>query len=380
MRVLHLYSGNLFGGIETILLSLAKSHSENLRHDFALCFHGKLDDELARAGASPRHLGAVRMSRPTSVLRARKVLSTLLTTGGYERVICHAPWTQGLFGGVVRRAGLPLVFWAHDAVSGRHWTEKLARRVTPDLVICNSRFTAGTLPALYPRVPSMVVYAPVDLPSVAGGADLRRKLRNELRTADDDVVLVSACRSERWKGHTLLVQALADLKDVPGWTWWQVGGAQRPAERRFLQTVKQSARRFGLLDRIRWLGERNDVAALMASADLYCQPNLAPEPFGIAFVEALAAGLPVVASASGGALEIVDETCGRLVPAGDRSALALALSGLIENRSLRARLSQAAPTRARHLCDPAEVDRRLFDVLSGMESFSGAHDRVALGA
>jgi glycosyltransferase involved in cell wall biosynthesis len=224
------------------------------------------------------------------------------------------------------------------------------------------------------------VYAPVDSRGAGVSHDVWRRLRADLATADDEVVVVSACRSERWKGHTLLVEALADLQDLPGWTWWQVGGAQRPAERRFLQNVKQHARRLGVFDRVRWLGERNDVAALMASADLYCQPNLAPEPFGLAFVEALAAGLPVVASASGGVLEIVDESCGRLVPPADRRALRVALRSLIEDRSLRARLSQAAPERARRLCDPSVVDRDLFDALSGMAAVSRTHARVAVGA
>ena len=60
-----------------------------------------------------------------------------------------------------------------------------------------------------------------------------------------------------------------------------------------------------------------DVPRLLAAADIHCQPNISPEPFGIAFIEALAAGLPVVTSAIGGAIEIVDDTCGRLVPASD---------------------------------------------------------------
>lgn len=380
MRVLHVYSGNLFGGIESILLALATSGSARIDHDFALCFHGRLERELTAAGRSVRHLGAVRMSRPTSVVRARKALAALLASERYDRVICHAPWTEGLFGGIVRRARAPLAFWAHDAMTGRHWTEKLAGRVAPDLVICNSRFTASTLPALYPGLPSSVVYAPVVTRGGAGAVQSRRSIRADLETADDAVVIMSACRSERWKGHLAIVDALADLMDMPNWIWWQAGGVQRPSEGRYLRRVKRAARHRGLFDRVRWLGERPDVPALLASADLYCQPNLAPEPFGMVFVEALAAALPVVTSASGGALEIVDDTCGRLVAPDDRAALASTLRTLIEDRALRARLSAAAPDRARRLCDPLAVDRRLFEVLSGMTRESGRNRPVAVGA
>lgn len=379
MRVLHLYSGNLFGGIESILLAMARSRSMQIDHEFALCFHGRLDRELRALGRPARTLAPIRLSRPATVVRARRVLAKLLRSERYDRVLCHAPWTQGLFGGVVRRAGMPLVFWAHDAMKGRHWTEKLARRVSPDLVICNSRFTASTLPTLYRDVPSAVVYAPVVNTAASSTAESRQAIRAELQTPDDAVVIVSACRSEPWKGHLLLVDALAELKNGPRWVWWQAGGAQRPSEEEYLRDVKYAARKRGVFDRVRWLGERQDVPALLASADLYCQPNLGPEPFGMVFVEALAAGLPVVTSASGGALEIVDESCGRLVEPNDGSALASTLRALIENRALRLQLAAAAPARARRLCEPSVFDRQLFDVLTGMTGTVAARTPVAVG-
>ena len=82
------------------------------------------------------------------------------------------------------------------------------------------------------------------------------------------------------------------------------------------------------------------------SADIHCQPNTGPEPFGIAFVEALYAGLPVVTTRLGGALEIVNETCGVLVPPGDAGALAAALRRLIADPAERSRLGRAGPARA----------------------------------
>ena len=366
MRVLHVYSGNLFGGIEAILVALARRRSARVEHEFALSFQGRLERDLARIGVRTHHLGAVRMSRPASVRAARAALVTLLRSSPYDRVICHAPWAQGIFGGVVKRAGVPLVFWAHDVMAGRHWTERLARRVVPDLAICNSRFTARSLGALYPGVCSAVVYAPVEPRRAPIEAGERRLTRTRLRTPDRAVVIIQACRSERWKGHALLVEALSDLRDVPGWIWWHVGGAQRPAEAAFLASVEQSARRLGIVDRVRWAGERDDVPQLLAAADVYCQPNLEPEPFGIVLVEALAAGLPVVTSSLGGAMEIVDDTCGVLVPPRDRFALASALRMLVEDEACRARLAGAGPSRARRLCDPDSAIGRLADVLQGM--------------
>jgi len=105
-------------------------------------------------------------------------------------------------------------------------------------------------------------------------------------------------------------------------------------------------------ERVRFLGRRRDVGDLLAAADVYCQPNASPEPFGIAIVEALYCGLPVIATAEGGPAEIVSPECGLLVPPDDRQALAEALTHLLTNAELRSRLSAGAPSRAGSLCDP----------------------------
>ena len=150
MKILHVYSGNLFGGIETVLVTLAKRRAvcPALEPSVALCFDGRLSRELAATGVALHKLPAPRASQPLAVRRARRALADLVARESFDGVICHAAWSQAFFGGVVRRAGLPLVFWAHDAVTGRHWTERLAKRVVPDLAICNSAYTAAALTSM----------------------------------------------------------------------------------------------------------------------------------------------------------------------------------------------------------------------------------------
>jgi glycosyltransferase involved in cell wall biosynthesis len=250
-------------------------------------------------------------------------------------------------------------------MKGRHWTERLARRVTPDLAICNSHFTRRTLDALYTGIPSEVLYAPVETPRPVDD-DVRAEVRASLDTPADSVVIAQACRSEEWKGHEQLLEALVALRAVPGWVWWQIGGAQRPHERAFLLRLRDRAAREGVEDRIRWLGERSDVARLLAAADVYCQPNLEPEPFGIAFIEALGAGLPVVTTRQGAAEEIVDSRCGALVPPRQPGALAASLGALVADPSLRRQRAAAARARAQRLCDPATQCQRLSTTLMRM--------------
>jgi glycosyltransferase involved in cell wall biosynthesis len=369
MRLLHVYSGNLYGGIEAILVSLARYRElcPGLVQEFALCFDGRLSGELEALGAPVHRIGEVRVSRPLTIQRARRVLAKLVGSAPYDRVICHAPWAYGIFGGVVRRAGVPLVLWVHDATSGRHWTERWAKRTKPDLAICNSHYTSGLLPALYDGVPVAVVYAPVDVSPPRLSAAERAAVRAEFRTPGDAVVIIQASRMQAWKGHRVVLEALDRLSGVSAWVWWIAGGSQRPEEAAYVDTLVASARRSGIGDRLRWLGERQDVRRLLAAADVHCQANVAPEPFGIAYVEALAAGLPVVASSAGGAIEIVDDSCGVLVPPGDAEALARALEPLIAVAGIRAKLAAGAPARARQLCDPASQMLRLADALTAMQ-------------
>jgi len=366
IRLLHVYSGNLYGGIETALVALARHRDlcPELTQEVALCFDGRLRRELDATGIRVHGLPAPRASVPHTVARARRALAALLANESFDRVVCHAAWSQAFFGGIIRRAPIPLVFWAHDAVTGRHWTERLARRVPPDFAICNSRFTADALTSIYPDVPSTVLAYAVDLQTPALTPGEVMDIRGSLHTKDDHVVIVQASRMEAWKGHAVLLEALAQLADRRQWVCWIVRGPQRAADSTYADSLRELARRLGIADRVRLVGASTDVPRLLAAADIYCQANIGAEPFGVVFIEALAAGLPVVASAIGGPTDIITDACGRLVPPGDATALSATLRTLVDDGSLRRLLGRAAPRRAQQLCDPPTQIRRLYEALA----------------
>jgi glycosyltransferase involved in cell wall biosynthesis len=361
--VLHLYAGNLYGGVERLLVSLASAGASAAgpRPRYALCFEGRLAAELRGAGAGPSQLPPVRMSHPWTVARARRGLAELLRGEPPRVVVCHGAWTHAAFAPAVRRAGLPLVHWMHDAARGTSWAERLARRTPPDAVLCTSAYAAATLPRLWPHVPSHVVYPPVPPPRPSPGDAART--RALLGASPGEVVVLQASRMEAWKGHEVLLRALGRLGGEPGWRCWIAGGAQRPVELRHLRRLRALAERLGIASRVHFLGEREDLDRVMAAADLFCQPNLLPEPFGMVFVEAMHAGLPVVGSRSGGTREVVDASCGVLVSPGDAAALADALEVLVRSPVLRRRLGSAGPPRARLLADPARQAARLHAAL-----------------
>jgi glycosyltransferase involved in cell wall biosynthesis len=361
MRLLHIHSGNLYGGVETLLLSLQRCRAlcPSILAEFAFCFDAGIAAELRQAGAAVHIVGPVRARNPVQVLRVRRRLLRVLKAGAFDAVICHMAWPLAIFGPTVRRAKLPLIFWMHDAVTRRTWLTLWAGFSRPDLVICNSRYTASTVERLFGDVLVESVYCPVRYPDVKFEPAQRETLRKRLNTPRDSVVIIQASRMESWKGHHLLLQALAQLKDVPNWVCWIAGGAQRREEVGYEKTLHAQAIELGLGERVRFLGQRSDVPQLLRASDIFCQPNVDAEPFGIAFIEAMHAGLPVVTSAIGGALEIFDDSCGLLVRPNDSAVLAAHLNMLLKNAALRSRLGNAAIFRSSQLCDPGQQVRRL---------------------
>lgn len=372
MRVLHAYAGNLFGGIEKLLLILAE-HGHlcpGFEQEFVLCFDGKLAEGLRKLGATVHLTPPVRLRNPLSIFRARRAMSKLLSTRSYDAVLIHASWPHAVFAKTVRQHKKPLVYFAHDAMRPEiklTFMERLAQRWPPDLILSNSRYTANTLHRLFPNSPTEIYYGPVVPPDVSDRQNIRRRLRSELHTGEDESVILLASRLEEWKGHGLLIDALGQMKNRAGWRAWITSNVQRPHEADYLKQLTEQCARLGISDRVMFLGDRPDAADLMLAADIHCQPNKAPEPFGRVFVEAMYAGMTVITTDMGGGAEVIregEQLWGILVPADDPKALAHALTNALSDPELRRRSAQEGPDRAASLCKPVNSIQRLAQLVS----------------
>jgi glycosyltransferase involved in cell wall biosynthesis len=112
------------------------------------------------------------------------------------------------------------------------------------------------------------------------------------------------------------------------------------------------------------------VAAFFSEAAVLCQPNTAPEAFGLTFIEAMGQGLPVVTSNIGSATELfANRDCGRLCDANDAAAVAGAISAILNDPELRKRMSLAARRRAWEISNPrarlAEMEQSLRTAAGG---------------
>jgi glycosyltransferase involved in cell wall biosynthesis len=364
LRVLHLNAGNMMGGIESLLLTLATHGGESPEtdHQFALCFDDTLGARLRALGDQVFLLPQVRLRHLPSIYQSRRRLRMLLEEFRFDIAITHSPWMQLIFGGVIRQHGIPLVFWMHGPCDG-HWLQKLASHVHPDFVICNSQWTRSTLNRLYPQISSTVIYAPVAPSSESFD---RAGTRVSLGIAEHDVAILIAARMEAWKGHLDLLRALSEVSTSTAWKLLIAGEPNTAAESAYFHELQREASAPRLAGRVQFLGFRSDVAALFAASDIYCQPNREPEPFGIVFLEAMQAGVPVITSAMGGAREILNAETAMLIAPGDGKELARALGQLIGDPVGRAQLGKAGTARARELCGPARQMRSLSETIQSV--------------
>ena len=173
------------------------------------------------------------------------------------------------------------------------------------------------------------------------------------------------------KGHDVLLEALATVADLE-WRCCCVGTLARdPA---FVAGLGRQARAAGIADRVSFPGPRSgaDLEDAYATADLLLLASRA-ETYGMVITEALAHGLPVVATAVGGVPEAVGRaddgsTPGLLVPPDDPSAIGAALRSWLGDRALRRRLRSTAARRRVMLSGWSDTSERLSRVLEGVAS------------
>ena len=179
----------------------------------------------------------------------------------------------------------------------------------------------------------------VDMERFAGALDVA-SLRRSLRLAVDDQVAAVVARLEPQKGHAIVLEAVAQLRDrFPRLRYLFVGGGSAET------AIRAEVARRGLEDRVLFTGFRTDSADLIRAADFSILVST-KEGLSNTLLESLAAGRPVIASRVGGNAEVVSSDVGLLVPPRDPAALAQAIAQLANDPTAAARMGEQGRERA----------------------------------
>ena len=186
--------------------------------------------------------------------------------------------------------------------------------------------------------------------------DARARIRAELGVPADRVAVVIVSRLMRYKGY---VELLAAMRDVPA-ELWVVGNRLDTDHGEDLEPFFSAS---SLGDRLRRLGYRTDVFAILAAADIFALPSYT-EGLPMSVIEAMLSALPVVATNIRGPREqVVEGETGFLVPPRKVVPLAAALRRLAEDAALRSRMGAAGRARALALYEEGRVVARTLDLL-----------------
>jgi glycosyltransferase involved in cell wall biosynthesis len=207
-----------------------------------------------------------------------------------------------------------------------------------------------------------------DLPDEDAEAEPMRRIRESFRATPLRPLWVTAARLEEQKGHDVLIEALAEVKRRG--LEFTAAFAGEGSRRGALEALAAGA---GLAPQVRFLGQVDEIGALLLAADAVVLPSRW-EGLPLTLLEALARGRPVIASAVGGVPEVVEDgVSGRLVPPGDPLALADALEAVHRRPDAAFQLGRAGARRIRESFTwPRVVEQfeALYDDVLGLASFA----------
>jgi glycosyltransferase involved in cell wall biosynthesis len=359
-RLLHLIKGLGRGGAEMLLLETRRvARTAPFVHTYGYLLPAK--DALVRP---LRELGSEvtcfpmrsALSLPATVLGLTRYLRRSRT----HLVHAHLP----VAGVVARLAGrlarVPVLYTEHNLHERYHpltrrlnlWTWGLQERV----LAVSQPVGESIVGHAGDRVPVEVVRngIPTDRyrPDPAGRTRMRHRL--EIPETAPLIGTTAVFRPQKRLGDWLRVGAL--LRSLhPEVRFLLVGdGPLRPE-------LERLAGKLGFGDALRWAGLQEDVRPWLAAMDVYVQSS-DYEGLPVGLLEAMATGLPVVATAVGGVPEVVTEATGRLVPPRRPAALAEATAALLTDVEARRRMGQEGRRRVREHFDVRRMQRRLEEI------------------
>jgi glycosyltransferase involved in cell wall biosynthesis len=337
MKILHVETGrHLYGGPQQVIY-LVRALRDLGHENTLVCPPGSGIDSAARAEAIPvRNLFCAGDLDLPFAYR----LTQYISQAKPDLVHCHSRRGADVLGGLAASfADVPAV--VSRRVDNTEMRLVAALRYRPfSKVIAISEAIADVLRDRGVEDERLaVIRSAVDVAEFDGPTDCG-SFRREFGIADDATVIAAAGQLIPRKGHSYLLQAVADLRhEHPGIRLIIFGDGYLGSQ------LRAQAATLGLGDRVQFAGFREDLDSFVSCFDIFAHPALA-EGLGVAALKAAAAGVPVVGFAAGGLVEAVahGET-GLLVAPEDSDELRNAIAMLIDDEDLRGRLGRAGRDR-----------------------------------
>jgi glycosyltransferase involved in cell wall biosynthesis len=380
-RVLYVNHTARVSGAERTLLDLLRALPPDLTPTVASP-EGRLGDEVKALGVEHLPLPECDVSLKLEPRTTSKGMVQLVRAGSEAGRIARRVGARFVHAFSIR-AGLgcglasdaPLVVHAHDALgsgpASRGVAEVISRRAR--LILAASPFVAERLPSGRWRAPVTVVDNPVDIDTFDPALASATAVRTEVGISEDAHVITVVGQITPWKGQDLALRVLAGLIERELDVHLLVVGAPvftsnltRHDNIAYQESLVELQQTLGLADRAHFMGERDDVPAVLAGSDLTLVPSW-EEPFGRIVVESMAMGVPVLATARGGPEFILQDGGGLTLPPDDVAIWVEAAQKLLMDPAGRAGMGELGAT----------VAHRRFRLDRWVERVAAAYSEVA---
>ena len=361
IKVLHLVEGLETGGRENVIASIARGINRE-KYDlevWAVAYGGKVADDLRRDGIEVRVLNVTTYRNPFNIFK----LASLIKKSSADIVHTHGYYASTLGRIAAKVSGAKVIInHVHSTYfeyKKRHiFMEKMLGSFT-DRVICCSNAVEEFVRGYEGIKPSktIVIYNGVDENKFVSGIDVPEKKKElNIKAGDSSVGIVASLVPN--KGHKYLFLAADEiLSRFPGVKFLVVGDGSYRGD------LEEEAKRLRIDPEVIFTGTREDVPQVLAVMDIFVLPTCYREGLGLAVIEAMAAGKPVVASNIGGISEAVEEGVnGILVPPNDAKALANAVISLFEDKEKLVRMGNEGQRICREKFSAGEMVSKIEEV------------------
>ena len=356
--ILHFTNSTLWGGVEEHICSLLRSLS--CRFCPQLVCDPSLYERFRAAISEDVRITPLALSSPRHVSAAVR-FARLLRCGQFDIVHSHMFWSSLFASPIAWACRVPTVIetlhgteawrtgWKASCTIDRATT----RFVSKYVAVCASDAQFLEEKKQVPRHKIAVIPNGVDVRRFLVSSSDRHASRSQLGLGQADLVVIVVARLHRGKGHAVLLDAIGPLLPVhPALKVIFLGEGEEGRE------LEARANALGLRDCVRLLGYQNNVQEWLAAADINVLPTFY-EGLPLTVLEAMASGLPTVASNVGGIPDAIEHgVSGLLVPPGDPTQLRDAISCLLQDPCLRTRLGKVAQRRALESFDFEQQVRR----------------------
>lgn len=342
LKVLYHFSGSgvLTGSPGALLRMIDSLDRERFEPAFIGPGSGPLADELRKRGVEVFAIDVVSVSwsAPLDLVSRVREKRSLLAKIGADIVHMNEPgWNSDLVL-AARLAGIPVALHLHnpETVSRRNLNYSIASKV----FLCSAGQMVTIVNAEQIKDKFVVLHNAVDVESFAKGCSIRE----QIGLSDNDVVIGIVAQIGHRKGIDLFLDTAEHLLDSGRQLKFLIAGPQATNEEPYFRSMMERIQQGRLKESTLYLGGRKDIPDVLTSLDVFFLPTRA-EPFGMVIIEAMAVGVPVVASHVGGIPEIITgDDIGRTVRAPSAESFAIAIGELIDMGDNRKALGERGRT------------------------------------